>query len=81
MNNKKLKLARSRIDKLDKSIFNLIEKRTKIVDHMLTLKKFKNQIVDHQRIKVILKNIRKKSISRKIDPLIAVKIWKSIIWS
>ena len=66
MNNKKLKLARSRIDKLDKSIFNLIEKRTKIVDHMLTLKKFKNQIVDHQRIKVILKNIRKKSISRKI---------------
>ena len=81
MNNKKLKLARSRIDKLDKSIFNLIEKRTKIVDHMLTLKEFKNQIVDHQRIKVILKNIRKKSISRKIDPLIAVKIWKSIIWS
>ena len=30
--------------------FNLIKKRTKIVEQMLKLKKYKNQIIDHKRI-------------------------------
>ena len=46
MNNKKLKKARNRIDKIDNKIFNLIKKRTYIVKHMLSLKEFKNQIID-----------------------------------
>ena len=81
MNLKKLKIARNKIDTLDKKIFVLIKKRTKIVKHMLSLKKFKRQIVDHGRINEILKNIRKKSIKNNIDPNITVRIWKSMIWS
>ena len=77
---KKLKIARKRIDKLDNNIFNLIKKRTQIVKYMLSLKKFKKQIIDHKRINKILKNIRNKSIKNHIDPRITNKIWKSMIW-
>ena len=45
MDKNKLYVARRKIDQLDKSIFNLIKKRTKIVKYILSLKKFKNQIV------------------------------------
>ena len=81
MNKQKLKKARIRIDKIDKNIFNLIKQRTKIVKYMLNLKQYKNQIVDHKRIKVILKNIRSKSIKNGLDPKITESIWKSMIWS
>ena len=81
MDKKKLIIARNKIDQLDNSIFNLIKKRTKIVQHMLGLKRYKNQIVDHKRINTILKNIRKKSIRHKIDPQITTRIWKAMIWS
>ena len=60
---------------------NKKHKRTKIVEHMLNLKHFKSEIVDHSRIKVILKNIRKKSIKNSVDPKITNRIWKSMIWS
>ena len=81
MNKKKLKVARIKIDQLDRNIFNLIKKRTQIVKYMLGLKQFKNQIVDHKRINEIIKNIKSKSIKNKIDPKITTRIWKSIIWS
>ena len=81
MNDNKLKLARKRVDLLDKKIFDLIKKRTQIVKYMLSLKKYKNQIVDHKRINIILKNIKNKSIKNKIDPKITQRIWKSMIWS
>ena len=58
MNKKKLRIARNKIDQLDKKIFYLIKKRTKIVKFMLSLKGFKKQIVDYKRINEILKNIR-----------------------
>jgi len=81
MNKKKLKIARNKIDQLDKSIFNLIKKRTKVVKDMMNLKKYKNQIVDHKRINAIIRNIRRKSVSNRIDPEITTRIWKAIIWS
>ena len=81
MNKKKLIIARNKIDQLDNSIFNLIKKRTKVVKHMLSLKRYKNQIVDHKRINTILRNIRKKSVRNRIDPQITTRIWKAIIWS
>ena len=81
MNKNKLLKARKKIDKLDIKLFNLIKKRTSIVKYMLTLKQFKNQIVDHKRINLILKNIKKKSLKQNIDPKITTRIWKSIIWS
>ena len=81
MKKTKLNKARKSIDKVDMKIFNLIKKRTKIVTHMLSLKKQKNQIIDKKRINVILKKIKNKSIKNKIDPKITIKIWRSIIWS
>ena len=81
MNKKKLQIARNKIDKLDKEIFYLIKKRTAIVKYMLSLKGFKRQIVDHKRIKEILKKIKNKSIKNGIDPKITIRIWKSMIWS
>ena len=81
MNKKKLQVARSNIDKLDKEILYLIKKRTSIVKYMLNLKEFKKQIVDHKRINKILKKIRNKSIKNRIDPKITSRIWKSMIWA
>ncbi len=81
MNKKKLKTARNQIDLLDRKIFNLIKKRTKVVKYMLSLKKFKNQIIDQKRINIILKDIKKRSIKHNIDPKITNRIWKSMIWS
>jgi chorismate mutase len=78
---KKLNLARNKIDLLDKKIFDLIKKRTKVVKHMILLKQSRKQIVDTKRIKKILLNIKKKSIKNKIDPKITSQIWKSIIWA
>ena len=80
MNKKKLIIARNKIDQLDNNIFNLVKKRTKVVKHMLGLKRYKNQIVDHKRINTILKNIRNRSIKNKIDPKITQRIWTSMIW-
>ena len=80
MNKKKLQMARNKIDQLDKKIFYLIKKRTAIVKYMLSLKKFKKQIVDHKRIKEILKKIKNQSIKNRIDPKITSRIWKSMIW-
>ena len=81
MSKKKLQKARNRIDQLDKEIFYLIKERTEIVKYMLSLKEFKNQIIDHKRIKEILKKIKNKSIQSGIDPKITTRIWKSMIWS
>ena len=81
MNKKKLRIARNKVDQLDKKIFYLIKKRTKIVKFMLSLKVFKKQIVDYKRINQILKNIKNKSIKNKVDPKITSRIWKSMIWS
>jgi len=81
MNKDKLKISRNKVDHLDQKILNLIKKRTQIVKYMLSLKKSKKEIVDHNRIKGILKKIKRKSIENDIDPRITTKIWKSMIWS
>ncbi len=76
---KKLKLIRQKIDKLDDKLLNLIKIRTNLVTGVLKQKRYKNQIVDKSRIKQILTLIKKKSISRKIDPKLTKKIWKNMI--
>ena len=80
MDKRKLRIARTKIDQLDNSIFNLIKKRTNIVKYMLSLKQFKNQIVDQKRINTILKNIKKKSLLHGVYPKITSRIWKAMIW-
>jgi chorismate mutase len=79
MINKKILKIRKKLDKLDDSFLNLILKRTKLVDQVLAKKNFKKDIVDQKRINIILKNIKKKSIIKKIDPKITKKIWSSMI--
>ena len=79
MKNLKLKLIRQKIDKLDDKLLNLIKIRTNLVTGVLKQKRYKNQIIDRARIKEVLTLIKKKSISRKIDPKITKKIWRNII--
>ena len=79
MNKKNILKIRKKLDKLDNSLLKIIKKRTLLVDKVIKNKEFKKDIVDDKRIKLILKNIRKKSIIKKIDPKITNKIWKSMI--
>ena len=65
---KKLEVIRKKLDKLDNSLLSIIKKRTLLVNEVVKLKKFKKEIVDKKRIRVILTKIRKKSIQKKIDP-------------
>ena len=76
---KKLTKIRFELDKLDNVLIKVIKKRTNLVKKVLKLKDKKNQIVDQKRIKIILKNIRNKSIQNKIDPKITNRIWKNMI--
>ena len=78
-NLKKLVKLRKKLDKLDNSFIRLIKKRTNLVKKVLEVKEYKNQIIDKRRIKVVLSQIRKKSIKNNIDPKITNKIWKSMI--
>jgi len=78
---KKLNKIRKQLDSLDNSLIKLIKKRTELVKKVLKLKEYKNQIVDKERIKVILKQIKKKSLKNKIDPKITNRIWKNMVWS
>ena len=81
INKKKLNNLRIKLDRLDNSFIKLIKKRTAIVKQVLKLKKNKNEIVDKQRIKFILNQIKKKSIKNNIDPKITNRIWKNMILS
>jgi len=80
-NNKKLNIARRKIDKIDNNIFKLIKQRTLIVENMLRFKKRKNEIIDKRRMQKIFAHIRKKSLKEKVDPNITSRIWKAMIWS
>ena len=80
-NKKKLALIRVKLDKLDNQLLSLVKKRTILVNDVLKLKEFKNEIVDKKRINLILKRIKLKSKKIKIDPKIKNRIWKNMIWS
>ena len=79
MVNKKILKIRKELDKLDNELLYIIKKRSKLVDEVIKNKKFKRDIVDKKRILVILKNIKLKSLKRKIDPMVTNKIWSSMI--
>ena len=78
---KKLSKIRLELDKLDNSLLKIIKKRTNLVKKVLAIKDKRNQIIDQKRIKIILRNIKIKSIKDKIDPKITNRIWKNMIWS
>jgi len=80
-NKKKLDLLRIKLDMLDTELLKLIKKRSNLVNDVLNVKKYKNEIIDQKRIKFILKKIKEKSIKLNIDPKITNRIWKNMIWS
>ena len=79
MVNKNILKIRKKLDQLDNYFLNLVKRRTLLVDKVLKNKKYKKDIVDKKRIKIILKNINKKSRQKNIDPKITESIWKSMI--
>ena len=80
-NTKELQKLRKKLDIVDLELLNIIKKRSILVRKVLSLKEFKNQIVDRKRINIILKKIQILSIKKKIDPKITNRIWKNMIWS
>ena len=80
-NKKKLNILRNKLDKIDNRLIDIIKIRTNLVTEVVKLKDYKNQIIDKKRISIILKKIKKKSISKSIDPKITNRIWKNMIWS
>ena len=81
MLNKNILEIRKQLDKLDSSLLKLIKRRIYLVDKVLKSKKYKKEIIDKKRIKVILKNISIKSKRQKIDPIVTRRIWISMIRS
>ena len=79
MVNEKILKIRKELDKLDVYLLEIIKKRSNLVDIVIKNKKYKKDIVDKKRISIILKEIKKKSLKKKIDPRITNKIWKSMI--
>ena len=80
-NRKKLNVLRKRLDILDNKLLSLISIRSNIVKDVLKLKNHKSEIVDKKRIAIILNNIKKKSLKKKIDPKITNRIWKNMIFA
>ena len=79
MVNRNILKIRKELDKLDNKLLDIIKKRSKLVDLVIKNKKFKKEIIDKKRILIILKNIKKKSKKKRIDPKITDKIWRSMI--
>ena len=79
MINRNILKIRKELDKLDNKLLDIIKKRSKLVDLVIKNKKFKKEIIDKKRIFIILKNIKKKSKKKRIDPKITDKIWRSMI--
>ena len=75
----KLNILRKNLDLLDNRLLDIIKIRENLVNNVLKLKNNRSEIVDKKRINKILKNIKKKSIKRKIDTKITNKIWKNMI--
>ena len=78
-NKKKLLILRKKLDKVDDRLLSILKIRSNYVKEVLSLKEFKKEIIDRKRIKLILKNIRRKSIKKNIDTKISYRIWKSMI--
>ena len=80
-NKKKLLILRKKLDKVDDRLLNILKIRSNYVKEVLSLKKYKKEIIDRKRIKLILKNIRRKSIKKDIDTKISYRIWKNMIYA
>ena len=78
---KKLNQLRIKLDKLDNKLIKVLKTRTNLVKKVLSLKEYKNQIIDKKRINKIMKNIKIKSNNNNIDPKITQRIWINMIYA
>ena len=79
MKNININKIRKKLDKVDIKLLKVIKERSLLVDQILKLKKNKNEVIDQERIKFILKRIRTNSKKIKVDPTITTNIWKVMI--
>ena len=79
-NKKKLLVIRKKLDLIDNKLLNLLKIRANHVKKVLSLKEYKNEIIDKKRINKILKNIKSKSIKKGIAK-ISNRIWKNMIYA
>ena len=80
-NKKKLLILRKKLDKVDDRLLSILKIRSNYVKEVLSLKEFKKEIIDRKRIKLILRNIQRKSIKKGIDTKISYRIWKNMIYA
>ena len=80
-NKKKLLILRKKLDKVDDKLLSILKIRSNYVKEVLSLKEFKKEIIDRKRIKLILRNIQRKSIKKGIDTKISYRIWKNMIYA
>ncbi len=80
-NKKKLLILRKKLDKVDDRLLSILKIRSNYVKEVLSIKEFKKEIIDRKRIKIILRNIQKKSIKKGIDTKISYRIWKNMIYA
>ena len=80
-NKKKLLILRKKLDKVDDRLLNILKIRSNYVKEVLSLKEFKKEIIDRKRIKLILRNIKRKSFKKGIDTKISYRIWKNMIYA
>ena len=64
-NKKKLNILRIKLDKLDNKLIDIIKIRTNLVNEVVKLKEYKNEIVDKKRISLILKKIKRNRFLKK----------------
>ena len=80
-NKKKLLILRKKLDKVDDRLLSTLKIRSNYVKEVLSLKDFKKEIIDRKRIKLILRNIQRKSIKKGIDTKISYRVWKNMIYA
>ena len=80
-NKKKLLILRKKLDKVDDRLLSTLKIRSNYVKEVLSLKEFKKEIIDRKRIKLILRNIQRKSIKKGIDTKISYRVWKNMIYA
>ena len=80
-NKKKLVILRKKLDSVDDKLLNLLKIRQNYVKNVLSLKEYKKEIIDKNRINIILKKIKLKSLKKKIDPKISYRIWRNMIYA
>lgn len=70
--------VRSIIDNVDSEIIDLISKRKKLVIEAVK-HKTRDQIIDRERIELIIRKLREKSELCSISPDLIEKIWRIMI--